>query len=376
MGKALEELRGTLHNDLRTSEGAKRQQQRFCGPPVALTFNFIVAVGIIMANKLVLGKIGFDFPVCLTLIHYATSWFLLAIFKAFSLLPVSPASRSTPFSSLFALGAVMALSTGFANISLLHNSVGFYQMAKIAVTPTIVLAEFILFRKIVSFSKVGVAVATVDVEDDTSDHLFLVSFDAMYGPTWRVVLQLGLEEYISYPYFSFIWLSSSMVWSFSTWMTDQQYQSDGCGCTVSETPEWHKRFTEVLLCPSRWATFCACEICKLVDPFAYPLSVTSYVRIPMLLILCHSERAVQRYLFFNSDPGVVSIFGATVALCGMSAYTALNLKKSETDGLQLPEQSPPLPKQKAAVNISEKKSDAKNTEDLAPSPNQVKRKFN
>lgn len=38
---------------MHSSEGAKRQQQRFCGPSVALTFNFAVAVGIIMANKMV-----------------------------------------------------------------------------------------------------------------------------------------------------------------------------------------------------------------------------------------------------------------------------------------------------------------------------------
>nr|WAU86873.1 birch protein [Betula platyphylla] len=33
------------------------------------------------------------------------------------------------------------------------SSVGFYQMAKIAVIPTVVLAEFILFRKTISFKK-------------------------------------------------------------------------------------------------------------------------------------------------------------------------------------------------------------------------------
>lgn len=53
VGRALEELRGRIHNELRTSEGAKRQQQRHCGPVVAMTFNFIVSVGIIMTNKLV-----------------------------------------------------------------------------------------------------------------------------------------------------------------------------------------------------------------------------------------------------------------------------------------------------------------------------------
>ncbi|XP_027063756.1 nucleotide-sugar uncharacterized transporter 2-like isoform X2 [Coffea arabica] len=172
-GRALEELRSSLYNEFRTSEGAKRQQERYCGPSAAMTFNFTVAVSIILGNKLVMGRVGFNYPIFLTLIHYSTAWILLAIFKALSLLPVSPPSRSTPFSSLFSLGAVMAFASGLANISLKHNSVGFYQMAKIAVTPTIVIAEFILFRKAISFKKVlalvlvsvGVAVATVtDVE--------------------------------------------------------------------------------------------------------------------------------------------------------------------------------------------------------------------
>lgn len=37
----------------RSPEGAKRQQQQLCGPATALTFNFVVAVGIIFMNKLV-----------------------------------------------------------------------------------------------------------------------------------------------------------------------------------------------------------------------------------------------------------------------------------------------------------------------------------
>ncbi|CAL0309589.1 unnamed protein product [Lupinus luteus] len=45
------------------------------------------------------------------------------------------------------------LSTGLANVSLKYNSVGFYQMAKIAVTPSIVMAEFVLYSKKVSWPK-------------------------------------------------------------------------------------------------------------------------------------------------------------------------------------------------------------------------------
>lgn len=35
------------------------------------------------------------------------------------------------------------------------------------------------------------------------------------------------------------------------------------------------------------------------------------------------------YIFFNSDPGVISICGAIAALGGMSVYTSLNLQRSK-----------------------------------------------
>lgn len=69
----------------------------------------------------VMGRVGFNFPIFLTLIHYTIAWFLLAIFKAVSLLPVSPPTKTTPFSSLFSLGVVMAFASGLANTSLKHN---------------------------------------------------------------------------------------------------------------------------------------------------------------------------------------------------------------------------------------------------------------
>ncbi|KAL9254654.1 Nucleotide-sugar putative transporter 2-like protein [Drosera capensis] len=58
-GKALENLRGSLFNELRSSEGARHQQQRLCVPTVALTFNFLVAVAIILTNKLVVALCSF-----------------------------------------------------------------------------------------------------------------------------------------------------------------------------------------------------------------------------------------------------------------------------------------------------------------------------
>lgn len=59
-----------MYNELRTSDGAKRQQQRFCGPFVALTFNFMVAVGIILGNKMVCASLILNFDLNFDLVVY------------------------------------------------------------------------------------------------------------------------------------------------------------------------------------------------------------------------------------------------------------------------------------------------------------------
>lgn len=53
------------------------------------------------------------------------------------------------------------------------------------------------------------------------------------------------------------------------------------------------------------------------------------------------------YLIFNSDPGIMSIGGAIIALCGMSAYASLNLKESGENSMnQLQKQTLPVSKSK------------------------------
>lgn len=58
-GKALEELQASLFNRFRSPDGAKRQEQRLCGPIASLTFNFVVAVSIIFMNKWVCIELNF-----------------------------------------------------------------------------------------------------------------------------------------------------------------------------------------------------------------------------------------------------------------------------------------------------------------------------
>ncbi|XP_015688910.1 nucleotide-sugar uncharacterized transporter 2-like [Oryza brachyantha] len=322
-GRALEELRSSLYNEIHSSEGAKRQQQRFCGPSVALTFNFAVAVGIIMANKMVMGSVGFKFPIALSLIHYAVAFVLMAILKTLSLLPVAP-TKSTPFSSLFALGAVMSLSTGLANVSLKHNSVGFYQMAKIAVTPTIVAAEFMLFQKRVSPQKVitlasvsfGVAVATVtDLEFNF--------FGALVALAWIVpsavnkILWSNLQQSGNWTALALMWKTTPVTIFF---LLALMPLLDPPGLLLFN---WNFRNSFAIIISALFGFL-------LQWSGALALGATSALSHVVLGQFKTIVIMLSGYLIFSSDPGITSICGAIIALGGMSVYTYLGLKLKES----------------------------------------------
>lgn len=341
-GRALEELRGSLFNELRTSEGAKRQQQRFCGPVMAMTFNFMVAVGIILGNKLIMGRVGFNFPIFLTFIHYCCSWILLAIFKALSLLPAAPPARSTPFSSIFSLGAVMAFASGFANASLQHNSVGFYQMAKIAVTPTIVIAEFVLFKKTVSFHKVlaltvvsvGVAVATVtDLEFNFLGACIALAWIVPSGV--NKILWSNLQQQTNWTALALMWRTTPVTIFFLValmpWLDPPGVLSF----------KWDIHNTTAILISAllgfllQWSG-------------ALALGATSATSHVVLGQFKTCVILLGGYFLFHSDPGWTSICGAVAALGGMTVYTSLSLKESrEKASEQLPKHSLPPQKPKS-----------------------------
>ncbi|KAH0773975.1 hypothetical protein KY290_011112 [Solanum tuberosum] len=338
-GRALEELRGSLYNELRTSEGAKRQQQRFCGPVMAMTFNFMVAVGIILGNKLIMGRVGFKFPIFLTLIHYCCSWILLAIFKALSLLPAAPPARTTPFSSLFSLGVVMAFASGLANASLNHNSVGFYQMAKIAVTPTIVIAEFFLFKKTVSFHKVlALAVVSVGVAVATVTDLEFKIFGACIALAWIVpsgvnkILWSNLQQQTNWTALALMWRTTPVTIFF---LVPLSPLLDPPGVLSFK---WDIHNTSAILISAllgfllQWSG-------------ALALGATSATSHVVLGQFKTCVILLGGYFLFSSDPGWTSICGAVTALGGMTVYTSLSLKESrEKASDQLPKHS--LPPQK------------------------------
>ncbi|KAK9915489.1 hypothetical protein WJX75_009938 [Coccomyxa subellipsoidea] len=112
--------------------------------PVAYgLLNIVTASGIVFANKAVLTTFGFHFIYALTLIHTITT--LLGM-KVFCYLGMYEAKKLPKMAIAPLAGAYVGYIV-LNNLNLQLNTVGFYQISKIAVAPAVLLAEAVFFGK-------------------------------------------------------------------------------------------------------------------------------------------------------------------------------------------------------------------------------------
>ncbi|CAN1222724.1 Nucleotide-sugar uncharacterized transporter 2 [Linum grandiflorum] len=269
-GKALEELRSSLFNKLRSSDNPKRHDQRRCGPVAALTFNFLIAVGIIFINK----------------------W-----------------------------------------VSLTHSPVGFYQMSKIAVTPSIVLAQFIWFKKTVSFPKVvALTVASTGVALATVTDLQFSLFGACVALAWIIpsavnkIMWSTMQQRDNWTALALMWKTTPITLIFLAALIPF---FDPAGVF---SYDWNLSNTALIITSALFGFL-------LQWSGALALGATSAISHVVLGQFKTCIVLLGNYYIFGSNPGVTSIFGAVIAISGMSAFTYLNLlqnAKSQT----APQKSP------------------------------------
>ncbi|KAL6509917.1 UDP-rhamnose/UDP-galactose transporter 1 [Orobanche gracilis] len=107
--------------------------------------NVISSVGIIMANKQLLSTHGyaFGFATTLTGFHFA----ITAIVGMVSNATGFSASKHIPLWELIWFSIVANMSITGMNLSLMLNSVGFYQISKLSMIPVVCVMEWILHSK-------------------------------------------------------------------------------------------------------------------------------------------------------------------------------------------------------------------------------------
>ncbi|PPR92157.1 hypothetical protein GOBAR_AA28515 [Gossypium barbadense] len=108
----------------------------------ALFLSVASSVSIVICNKALMSNLGFPFTTL-------TSWHLMVTFctlhaaQRFSLFESKPIDMKT----VMLFGILNGVSIGFLNLSLGFNSIGFYQMTKLAIIPFTVLLETIFLKK-------------------------------------------------------------------------------------------------------------------------------------------------------------------------------------------------------------------------------------
>lgn len=165
----------------------------------AWMFNVVTSVGIIIVNKALMATYGFSFATTLTGLHFATTTLMTVVLRWLGY--IQPSHLPLPELLKFVLFANFSI-VGM-NVSLMWNSVGFYQIAKLSMIPVSCFLE-VVFDKI-RYSRdtklsilvvlLGVAVCTV-----TDVSVNAKGFIAAFIAVWSTSLQQYYVHYLQRKY--------------------------------------------------------------------------------------------------------------------------------------------------------------------------------
>lgn len=196
-------------------------------------------------------------------------------------------------------------------------------MAKIAITPLIVLVEFIWYKKRIAFSKVtaltivsiGVAVATVT---DLQFSLFggCVALAWILPSAVNKILWSNVQQQENWTALALMWKTTPITLVFMVFMIP-----------FLDTPgvlafQWSFFNTSAILISALLGFF-------LQWSSALTLGATSAISSVVLGQFKPCVILLGNYYVFSSNPGTTSILGAFIAIGGMTFYTYLNIRSKK-----------------------------------------------
>lgn len=109
----------------------------------SMILNFGSSTLLVVINKLAMDKYHFRFATTLTAFHLTCTFLLLLLTARIGVFEI----KRLPIRDVSKLAAGTMGFICFTNLSLQHNSVGFYQVMKVMTTPTVVAIEALLYQK-------------------------------------------------------------------------------------------------------------------------------------------------------------------------------------------------------------------------------------
>ncbi|XP_057542543.1 UDP-rhamnose/UDP-galactose transporter 4-like [Amaranthus tricolor] len=154
----------------------------------AWLFNIVTSVGIIIVNKALMARYGFTFATTLTGLHFLTTTLMTSTFRWLGYIQPT----QLPFVDILKFVLFANFSIVGMNVSLMWNSVGFYQIAKLSMIPVSCFLEVVLDK--VRYSRdtklsivlvlLGVGVCTV-----TDVNVNAKGFISAFVAVWSTSLQ-------------------------------------------------------------------------------------------------------------------------------------------------------------------------------------------
>lgn len=167
---------------------ASKADRKAATDAAAWMFNVVTSVGIILVNKALMATYGFSFATTLTGMHFATTTLMTGVLRWLGYIQPS----HLPFRELLKFVIFANFSIVGMNVSLMWNSVGFYQIAKLSMIPVSCLLEVVLDK--VRYSRdtklsiavvlLGVGVCTV-TDVSVNGRGFIAAFVAVWSTSMQ-----------------------------------------------------------------------------------------------------------------------------------------------------------------------------------------------
>ncbi|MFS8011770.1 putative sugar phosphate transporter domain-containing protein [Helianthus anomalus] len=109
----------------------------------ALFLSVASSVSIVICNKALMSNLGFPFATTLTSWHLMVTYCTLHVAQRLNFFE----NKRIDMKTVILFGILNGVSIGFLNLSLGFNSIGFYQMTKLAIIPFTVLLETVFLKK-------------------------------------------------------------------------------------------------------------------------------------------------------------------------------------------------------------------------------------
>lgn len=144
--------------------------------------NIISSVGIVLSNKYLMQQFRVDMTLTLTSLHFLLPFIIIETSALFLNQLYFEVKTEVPYMYMVALALANVGSISFNNLSLAHNSIGFYQTMKLLCIPCTMVLQLLLYAEFVSSkTKASLVILTIGVGIATVSDMSLEVIGALFG---------------------------------------------------------------------------------------------------------------------------------------------------------------------------------------------------